>query len=105
MKRKSSARSTTATIETPITPKSWIENATPPIEIGRVENGPWNCFAAPPQIQVVAPLIRIRSPIVRMTTTMTGAVSTGRMTVRSIATPAEKAITRVATKAGQKPRP
>ena len=58
---------------------SCFENATPPTVIGAVENGPSNCFAAPPQIHVISPLTAIRSPIVRITTPSTGPSWIGRM--------------------------
>ena len=40
-----------------------------------------------------------------ITIASTGALSTGRMTVRSIATPPANAIPSVSTNAGQNPRP
>ena len=63
---------------TPITPKSWIENATPPTWIGRVENALGNVFglAAPdPACRPVQPMIS--PPSVTITIVSTGARSIG----------------------------
>ena len=72
---------------TPITPNSWIEKATPPIVIGRVENALGNVFVSFPQIQPVRPLSAISPPSVTITSVSTEARSIGRINVRSIATP------------------
>ena len=84
---------------------SCFENATPPTLIGDVENGPANCFAAPPQIQVVRPLIAISRPIVRITIPSSGPPCSGRIRTCWIATPPANERTSVAANAGQNDQP
>src|SRR6266571_8286358 len=55
--RKKAQRTTTAAIETPIVPRSWSENATPPTRIGRVGNALGNDLISADQIHEAAPLI------------------------------------------------
>ena len=105
MREKSSPTSTITITETTITPRSCLEKRTPPTSIGAVENGPLNCFAAPPQIHVVRPLIAISRPIVRITTASVGARSTGRTKTVSTTTPPANESTSVAANAGQNVRP
>ena len=103
--RKKSPSRTTEARQTQMIPMSWIEKATPARWIGRVENGLGNLRTAPPQIQLVRPLTRIRSPIVTITTVRTERPSTGRMTTRSTATPPANAQRSVRQKAGQNEMP
>ena len=101
----SSQISPTAMNATAITPRSCFENATPPTRIGAVENGPWNCLAAPPQIHVMSPLIAIRRPIVRITIPSSGPPWIGRITTTCTATPPSSESRSVAPKAGQNAQP
>ena len=93
------------TDETAITPSSSFENDTPPRWTVAVENGPANCFAAPPQIQVVSPLIAINSPTVRSTTASNGLPCNGRISTCWTATPPPNERINVATNAGQNDQP
>ena len=87
MKRKKSQSKATAPSETAIVPRSWIENATPAISIGRVEKAFGRLRTSGDQIQRAAPLTRKKRPSVTITTVSTGARSTGLITTRSTATP------------------
>ena len=101
VKRKSSARSATTPSETAMLPRSWIENATPAILIGRVENAFGSERVSELQNQRAAPSTTKNSPSVTITIVSTDAFSTGRISVRSTAIPPANAIAHVSANAGQ----
>ena len=82
-------------------PRSEIEKATPAIRIGRVEKAFGIDFTSGDQIQNAAPLTMKKSPIVTIAIVSTDAFSTGRITTRSIATPATNEIAIVRKNAAQ----
>ena len=86
-------------------PMSWIEKATPATSIGRVEKAFGRARGSGDQIQRAAPLTRKNRPRVTITTVSTGALSTGRMTARSISTPPANEIPIVRKNAAQKESP
>ena len=75
-----SQSATTVARTTPIVPMSWIEIATPAISIVLVGNGLCTARTSPPQMSVTRPLMKIRSPIVTITTRSTEPFVFGRMT-------------------------
>ena len=81
VKRKNSASRTTSPMDTRTIPMSCTLMGTPATSIVRVENGPWNCLFAPPQITLIRPLSSSARPSVTITIVRTGASSTGRMTI------------------------
>ena len=101
VKRKKRYRSATIPSDTPITPKSWMEKATPPTLMARVEKALGKARVSPPQIQNAAPFSPISRPTVTITIATTGARSTGLITTRSTATPPRNASPSVAKKAAQ----
>ncbi len=82
-------------------PRSCTDIVTPPMSNVRFGNGLSNTFVSPPQIQPTSPLIAIRSPIVTITITISGRCSTGRIAIRSTATPPRNANASVSANAGQ----
>ena len=58
-------------------PMSWSEKATPPMLIGRVGNALSNDLISAPQIQPLRPFNSTSSPIVTITTVITGPCSNG----------------------------
>ena len=82
-------------------PRSWSENATPPMRTGSVENGDSSVRGSFPQIRLARPLSPMRRPMVTITTVSGEADITGRISVSSIAAPPINASTSVRTNAGQ----
>ena len=70
--------------------RSSIEKATPPTSTGRVGNALGSVRTSGAQIHEAAPSIRKKRPSVTIATVSTGLPSTGRITIRSIATPPAK---------------
>ena len=101
MNLKSRASRPTSAKHTTMIPMSWIENATPPTWIGRVENGDGNERTCAPQIHAEPPLKMSASPRVTITIVSTGAPSNGRIRVRWSAMPPPNAIRHVSKNAGQ----
>src|SRR5918995_2033030 len=105
VKRKNVQSTSTVTRQTPSVPMSCTDIVTPPTSNVRFGNGLSNVLVSPPQIQPTSPLIAIRSPIVTITITISGRCSTGRITMRSTATPPKNAKASVSANAGQYERP
>src|SRR3954451_7340150 len=103
--RKKSQSTSTASSETPMIPRSEIENATPATRIGRVEKAFGIDFTCGDQIQKAAPLTTKKSPIVTIAIVSTDARSTGRINPRSSTIPPANDATTVSAKAGQYEKP
>jgi hypothetical protein len=93
--------STTVAMQTTNVPMSCVEMITPPTSTVELGNGLSNALTSAPQIHPASPLIAMSSPIVTITIVSGDAFSTGRMTTRSIPTPAMNAIASVMRNAGQ----